>query len=257
LWWNSESGQLKIYYTDVDSSQWVDAAAGAADQTLSLGELTGVDLTTPSSGEILQYDGVDWVNATIASDSDKIEEGNSSVEVVDAGTGKIEFTVDAVEIADFTASAVVFNESGADVDFRIESDTDANAFFLDGATGDVSIGQNLKFNSGYGSVATAYGCRAWVNFNGEGTLTILESGNVSSVTDNGIGKYTVNFTTAMPDADYSATGIAAYNGGGFNDPAVIGQDNTTSNSTSSFPFYTFRINVGIADSLPCMLAFFR
>jgi hypothetical protein len=64
LWWNSESGQLKIYYTDVDGSQWVDAAAGAADQTLSLGELTGVDLTTPSSGEILQYDGVDWVNAT-------------------------------------------------------------------------------------------------------------------------------------------------------------------------------------------------
>jgi hypothetical protein len=63
---------------------------------------------------------------------------------------------------------------------------------------------NFKFNSGYGSVATAYGCRAWVNFNGTGTVAIRASGNVSSITDNGTGDYTVNFTTAMPDANYSA-----------------------------------------------------
>jgi hypothetical protein len=132
----------------------------------------------------------------------------------------------------------------------------------------------LQFNSGYGSVATAYGCRAWVNFDGvtnndqtgtytqsgttvvvtitghgfttgqvasldfttgaavngvytvtvtdanvftvvqasrvtTGTVTskrktIRASGNVSSVTDNGTGDYSVNFTTAMPDANYSA-----------------------------------------------------
>jgi hypothetical protein len=61
----------------------------------------------------------------------------------------------------------------------------------------------LQFNSGYGSVATAYGCRAWVNFNGTGTVAIRASGNVSSITDNGTGDYTVNFTTAMPDANYS------------------------------------------------------
>jgi len=62
---------------------------------------------------------------------------------------------------------------------------------------------NLLFNSGYGSVATAYGCRAWVNFNGTGTAAIRGSGNVSSITDNGTGDYTVNFATAMPDANYS------------------------------------------------------
>ena len=65
---------------------------------------------------------------------------------------------------------------------------------------------NLKFNSGYGSVATAYGCRAWVNFNGTGTVAIRASGNVSSITDNNTGDYTVNFTTAMPDANYSVSG---------------------------------------------------
>jgi len=69
----------------------------------------------------------------------------------------------------------------------------------------------LQFNSGYGSVATAYGCRAWVNFNGTGTVAIRASGNVTSITDNGTGNYTINITNAMPDANYCVTGIAASN----------------------------------------------
>ena len=78
------------------------------------------------------------------------------------------------------------------------------------------IAGDFKMNSGYGSVATAYGCRAWVNFNGTGTVAIRASGNVSSITDNGTGDYTVNFTTAMPDANYgvSAT-ISGFFGTGF------------------------------------------
>ena len=76
---------------------------------------------------------------------------------------------------------------------------------------------NFLINSGYGSVATAYGCRAWVNFNGTlnvspattpPTNVIRASGNVSSITDNGVGDYTVNFTNAMPDANYSAVAIS-------------------------------------------------
>ena len=66
---------------------------------------------------------------------------------------------------------------------------------------------NLSFDSGYGSAAVAYGCRAWVNFNGTGTVAIRASGNVSSITDNGTGEYTVNFTTAMADANYSVSGL--------------------------------------------------
>jgi len=68
---------------------------------------------------------------------------------------------------------------------------------------------NLQFNSGYGSIATAYGCRAWVNFNGTGTVAIRASGNVSSITDNGSGDYTVNFTTAMPDTNYAWSAIGS------------------------------------------------
>jgi hypothetical protein len=101
-------------------------------------------------------------------------------------------------------------------------DTNTGIFFsaadtIDFAEGGTACGQfdssaNFKFNSGYGSVATAYGCRAWVNFDGTGTPAIRASGNVSSITDNATGSYTVNFTTAMPDANYSAVGSVFDNG---------------------------------------------
>jgi hypothetical protein len=78
-------------------------------------------------------------------------------------------------------------------------------------TGALTTSGNLLFNSGYGSAATAYGCRAWVNFNGTGTVAIRASGNVSSITDNNTGDYTVNFTTAMVDANYITAGTATRN----------------------------------------------
>lgn len=55
-------------------------------------------------------------------------------------------------------------------------------------------------------------CRAWVNFNGTGTVAIRASFNVSSITDNGTGDYTVNFTNAMPDANYCWGGSAKADG---------------------------------------------
>ena len=51
-------------------------------------------------------------------------------------------------------------------------------------------------------------CRSWVNFNGTSTVAIRASFNVSSITDNGTGDYSVNFTTAMPDANYVLIGNA-------------------------------------------------
>jgi len=63
---------------------------------------------------------------------------------------------------------------------------------------------NLPATTGNVLVDTTVGvCRAWVNFNGTGTVAIRASFNVTSITDNGSGEYTVNFTTAMSDANYS------------------------------------------------------
>ena len=51
--------------------------------------------------------------------------------------------------------------------------------------------------------------RAWVNFNGTGTVAIRASYNVSSITDNGTGDYTLNFTTAIADANYAISGMVS------------------------------------------------
>jgi hypothetical protein len=118
---------------------------------------------------------------------------------------------------------------------------------------------NLQFNSGYGSVATAYGCRAWVNFNGTGTVAIRASGNVSSITDNGTGDYTVNFTTAMPNANYCAQVTAMRNGDG---DIILGSILTTATygaayTTSSVRVVTRQGNNTSSDALAVNVSVFR
>lgn len=80
-----------------------------------------------------------------------------------------------------------------------------------------TAGQIIRMNSGatapeWASLSTA---KAWVNFNGTGTVAIRGSFNVASVTDNGTGDYTINFTDPMPDANYAAVGLASQNSGAF------------------------------------------
>jgi hypothetical protein len=87
--------------------------------------------------------------------------------------------------------------------------------------------------------APIFACRAWVNFDGT-NASIRASGNVSSVTRNATGDYTVNFATAMPDADYAFAGsvssvsTATVNSGTRSASSV--QVNTTFNSGSRFDF---------------------
>lgn len=129
-------------------------------------------------------------------------------------------------------------------------------FATDGTQrGEFDASGNFQFNSGYGSVATAYGCRAWVNFNGTGTVAIRASGNVSSITDNGTGDYTVNFTTAMPDANYGF----AVNG---SSPAVssgfIDAPSTANPTTSQLRFRSFSYpSATLVDSAYVSFAAFR
>jgi hypothetical protein len=78
-----------------------------------------------------------------------------------------------------------------------------------------------------------YGARAWVNFNGTGTVAIRASVNVSSITDNGTGRYTINFTTAMPDANYVTLGSAWGDTAG-----AAGPDMSTAPTTAAVKVFT-------------------
>jgi len=105
----------------------------------------------------------------------------------------------------------------------------------------VTGSQVCSFANNFGTVANlpAYQCRAWVNFNGTGTVAIRASGNVSSITDNGTGDYTMNFTTAMPDTSYSVIQGAANDGG--NDGNRMIRWQTFSQNTTSFRFQVAQI----------------
>jgi hypothetical protein len=121
---------------------------------------------------------------------------------------------------------------------------------------------NLLMNSGYGSDAVAYGCRAWVNFNGQGTVAIRASGNVTSITDNGTGDYTVNFTTAMPDANYDVALTAGYTTDGGNPSfGIANRIGTTGNeqapTTSNFRFNVCNTTGNANDSKYVFASIFR
>jgi hypothetical protein len=79
----------------------------------------------------------------------------------------------------------------------------------------LSLPTTFGFDSGYGSVATAFGCRAWANINGSlsGANAPRAGGNVSSVNRTANGQFTVSFSTAMPDANYSVVASANANAG--------------------------------------------
>ena len=131
------------------------------------------------------------------------------------------------------------------------------------AEGGVQVGEfdasgNLLFNSGYGSVAIAYGCRAWVNFNGTGTVAIRASGNVSSITDHATGDYSVNFTNAMPDANYAVLGTSGQSAAANNMNCVGRNLDNSVQSTTAVRLYNLVTNTsGAIDNPNIFVGIFR
>ncbi len=97
------------------------------------------------------------------------------------------------------------SSAGSDTDFL---DTSGNVI----CTNDLSVDNNLKIDSGFGSTTTVYGCRAWIRLNQSGSQSISGSGGVSSISDSGVGITTINFSTAMPDVNYCLVGGAQQHG---------------------------------------------
>jgi hypothetical protein len=123
-----------------------------------------------------------------------------------------------------------------------------------------SAGQQSSVIPGGSTLYPEFKCRSWVNFNGQGTTganqTIRASGNVTSIFKNGTGDYTLNFTTAMPDANYAITGYCVYNAA----PAGgnISNGSTYTMTTTQARFITANSNNGSAfDSVLATVAIFR
>lgn len=98
-----------------------------------------------------------------------------------------------------------------------------------------------------------YKCRAWINFNGSGTVAARAAGN-ATVVDNGVGDYTVNFTAAMPDADYAT--VITRDGAGGATNYTAGRHVGAAQATSSVRVFT-SVNGSFTDCGECHVAVFR
>lgn len=101
-----------------------------------------------------------------------------------------------------------------------------------------------------------YGARAWVNFNGTGTVAIRVSANVSSITDNNTGDYTINFSTGMPDSTYVMHGSGS-NSGSVSTPIIIMRWNTTAPTSSAARIGTTNDAGSAVDNLHTLISVFR
>ncbi len=111
----------------------------------------------------------------------------------------------------------------------------------------ISGSNGVTYPDGTSQASGSQACKAWVNFNGTGTVAIRASYNVSSITDNGTGDYTVNFTTALADANYSVVGMVDRNRSTENG-TTINVDSSTAPTAAAVRLVTFRVSVGLVDS---------
>ena len=141
--------------------------------------------------------------------------------------------------------------------FRLRDTADQTkllAFDLSGIT--TGTTRTLTVQDASGTIALSadvgFKCAAWVNFNGTGVVAIRGSAGVSSVTDNGTGDYSINFTTAFADANYAAVSTMSLSS---SVSAIFIPDAPT---TTTFRIATYRSDTGAAtDALYGMIAFFR
>ena len=145
-------------------------------------------------------------------------------------------TSDGLKFTSDTSGEIKLQSAGADIATVTSTGiTMASGKTLPAAalTGTVPSSSVDALSTASGS-APSYSARAWVNFNGTGTVAIRESGNVSSITDVGAGIYTVNFNVAMPDNNYAFVGSAGTQTNSGVDNGVTCLYNRSSTSTCEF-----------------------
>jgi len=237
-----------IYTYDSTETKWKTTINSNAFLPLTGGTVSG---NIVLGGEI-QHDGDTDTNISFDADTIKFDTAGSERFRVDSsgrvgiGTPSPSTGLEVATGSIFCSSGGLYlNELGGTSSVYL-SYGGGNPILMNGANGALRFGTNnteraridssgdFKFNSGYGSVATAYGCRAWVNFNGTGAVAKREDGNISSVTDNATGDYTLSFSTALVDANYSVVASCGTSASG-NPPGIVSLFRVNSTGTHVSP----------------------
>lgn len=151
-----------------------------------------------------------------------------------------EFICNHATINSFDGSGIIANV-GSISTFEMSSSFHSFAGNVEKlGVGSANITQNLIYRA-----KPFYACRAWVNFDGTGVVSINAAGNVSSITDNGVGEYTINFTIALSSADYSYAFAAAFNNVTVAPKAVVGTGVNVPPTTTALRIEVSRVDTSV------------
>lgn len=264
--YNTTTSQLEVY----TGSSWFSVASNIDGNLTVNGTLTVTGTTSLASvtGTGLTLNGA--LTVTGATSLQTVTSTGETVNGVLSVTGNT--TLVNVTGANITSTGTILAASGTSGSPSVASsgDTDTGIYWSAANQLSFSTGGNERFRiESTGQIKAVYEsqvgtdynttmhngyfCRAWVNFNGQGTISIRASGNISSITDNGTSDYNPNFTVSMPDANYVITSIGYHEGGVTEGPVAFYQGTQT---TSTFKMQ-YRGNAGAPDPQTMMVAIFR
>jgi len=233
---------------------FVPVATNTGAVTLDLDGLGAKNLFVGSATPMVGGELVAGRIAQIEYDGTRFQLYQSSISIADDSitTAKLaDGAVTTIKIADVNVTTAKIADSNVTT-AKIANGNVTEAKIGTGAVTVDKIGAaavtGAKLDGAQTGTAPIYGARAWVNFNGTGTVAIRASGNVSSITDNGTGDYTVNFATAMPDANY---GYAISISGNADTSKTVGQGGASaqfSPTTSAVRVFSSLNGVGASDS---------
>mgnify|MGYP003624455141 CR=1 FL=1 len=202
----------------------------------------GDDLLLLSDSTVIKFGADSDITLTHAADTGLTANGSLTATTLEATADTA--AGDNAAIGFTSAEGLILTGQGSTNDVTIKNDADADVAVIPTGT------TNFGFDSGFGSAGIAFGVRAWVNFNGTGTVAIRDSGNVSSITDHGTGLFTANFATNMPDVNYcvsltTSVQASTTTNGGF----ITALSRTTTPAVGSVRFETINSSFAFADSL--------
>jgi len=238
-----------------------DWQSGASGDTLSVAS-GGTGSTTASGARTNLGLGALAVKATVATadiDADAVTNAKIADDSIDS-EHYVDGSIDTAHIADdqITAAKIADNAVGADA-LNVSGNGTAGQALLSDGDGTFSWGSSSTMTTTTGS-APYYGARAWASIN-EGGASLQSSANISSLTDNGTGDFTLTFTTAMPDTNYSVVFGSSYYAQ--NQVHVTTLDNSSARATGSVRIQSYYIAGGgdtvtiAGDFNPVGVAIFR